>query len=57
MTKCSKNGFFNEASAKLRRPNERVFQMFMNMMKNIKYDYTMTAVEATTVHNYAFMNR
>ena len=57
MKKSEKNGFFNEAAAKLKRPNERVFQMFMNLMKDDMYTHKLTPIESISIHNFAFVNR
>ena len=57
MNKADKNGFFNEASELLKRPRERVYQMFMNLMKDVMYDYKITKIESLTIHNYALANK
>ena len=57
LKKSEKNGFFNHASKMLKRPNERVYQMFMNLMKDVMYDYKMTLIETITIHNFSLTHK
>ena len=57
LSKVQKDCFFNEASKQLKRTNERVQQMFMNWMKDVRFDHKISAIESATIHNYALVHK